>query len=83
MGEQANYLPERDVVFPQSGDIWEHYKGRKYVILKVAVNSDSGMHQVVYLAPPNNDQWFTRDLNTFMQHFQVDGKWVQRYRKQT
>lgn len=56
------------MVFPQQGEIWEHYKGERYVIFHFARDPD-GKVAVVY---GSINKMFVQGIDRFMQEVEHD-----------
>lgn len=63
--------------------IYEHYKGKRYEVLDVAVHTETNEFMVVYKALYKGDfpegRLWVRPLGMFMEHVTVDGKQVPRF----
>ena len=71
----------RDVIKP--GDVYEHYKGKRYKVICVSCCSETLSWYVVYEALYTNpvSQVWHRPLEMFLGTLTVDGKEVQRFVK--
>lgn len=63
--------------------IYEHYKGKKYLVLGVAKHSETKEDLVVYVTLYENDMasMWVRPLAMFAENVIVEGKSVPRFRK--
>jgi hypothetical protein len=63
--------------------IYQHYKGRKYLVLGVAKHSETLEDLVVYVTLYENDlsSMWVRSLTMFTEKVMIDGKSVPRFRK--
>ncbi len=63
--------------------IYQHYKGRKYLVLGVAKHSETLEDLVVYVTLYENDlsSMWVRSLTMFTEKVMVDGKSVPRFKK--
>lgn len=71
----------RDVIKP--GDVYEHYKGKRYKIIGVSCCSENLAWYVVYetlYINPVSQIWH-RPLEIFLGKIVVDGKKVQRFKR--
>ncbi len=62
---------------------YQHYKGKKYLVLGVAKHSETKEDLVVYVTLYENDMsaLWVRPLKMFLETVSVDGKVVQRFKK--
>ena len=64
--------------------IYEHYKGNRYEVLDLAINTETQEPMVIYKAlyqgnfPP--DTLWVRPLSMFQENVSLDGKLVPRFR---
>lgn len=63
--------------------LYEHYKGKKYLVLGVAKHSETLEELVVYVTLYENAEGpiWVRPLTMFIENVEVDGKSVPRFRK--
>lgn len=63
--------------------IYQHYKGKKYLVLGVAKHSETEEDLVVYVTLYENDRssLWVRPLTMFLEEINVDGKIVRRFKK--
>jgi hypothetical protein len=65
--------------------LYEHYKGKRYEVLDVAMHTETGEAMVIYKALykgdfPEDTLW-TRPLAMFKENVSVDGRFVPRFKK--
>lgn len=62
---------------------YQHYKGKKYLVLGVAKHSETQEDLVVYVSLYENDMsaLWARPLDMFLEEVTVDGKVFQRFAK--
>lgn len=51
---------------PKSGEIWQHFKQNKYLIITVATHTETGEQFVVYKALYGDYKDFVRPVEMFM-----------------
>ncbi|MEO8581069.1 MAG: DUF1653 domain-containing protein [Patescibacteria group bacterium] len=63
--------------------IYEHYKGKRYIVLGVAKHSETKEDLVVYVTLYENDMssLWVRPLEMFLEEVEVKGKVIPRFRK--
>lgn len=63
--------------------IYQHYKGKKYLVLRTAKHSETLEELVVYVALYENEKspLWVRPLQMFLEEVEVNGKKVPRFRK--
>lgn len=68
---------------PVSLGLYEHYKGKKYLVLGVAKHSETQEDLVVYVALYENDManLWVRPLAMFCEDVVVNGKKIARFKK--
>ena len=62
---------------PEPGDIWQHFMGGRYEVVRVEQREDDGVAQVVYRSPAG-EEW-TRSLEDFMGEVKVKDRKVPRF----
>lgn len=70
---QAQHLSE--------GDIYEHYKGKRYKILSVARHSETLEELVVYQALYGEGDVWVRPLGMFFETVMIEGKLEARFKR--
>lgn len=62
--------------------IYQHYKGKKYLVLGVAKHSESLENLVVYVALYENEtsNFWVRPLQMFTEEVEIDGKKIPRFK---
>lgn len=63
--------------------IYQHYKGKKYLVLGVAKHSETEEDLVVYVTLYENDRssLWVRPLTMFLEEVEADGKIIPRFKK--
>ncbi|MCD8484730.1 DUF1653 domain-containing protein [Candidatus Woesebacteria bacterium] len=63
--------------------LYQHYKGKKYLVLGVAKHSETLEDLVVYVSLYENEtaSMWVRPLEMFLESVEVDGQTVPRFRK--
>lgn len=81
MGVPVPQLPEDA---PKRGEIYRHYKGGRYQIVLLAVNSNDDEWMVVYEPLYENPDapYFTRPLKDWSEEVEWEGKKVRRFAKE-
>jgi len=62
---------------------YQHYKGKKYLVLGIAKHSETKEDLVLYVTLYENDMasMWVRPLKMFLEYVEVDGKMVPRFQK--
>lgn len=69
------------VPFIEAG-IYEHYKGKRYEVVGVGLDSETTKPVVVYVPLYKSDvPFWIRSYEMFLEFVEVDGKKVQRFKK--
>ena len=69
------------VPFIQAG-VYEHYKGKRYEVVGVGLDSETTKPVVVYVPLYESDvPFWIRSYKMFLEFVDVDGKKVQRFKK--
>lgn len=55
-----------DRELPKSGEIWQHFKQNKYLIITVAMHTETGENFVVYKALYGDYKDYVRPVEMFM-----------------
>lgn len=55
-----------DKELPKSGEIWQHFKQNKYLIITVAMHTETGENFVVYKALYGDYKDYVRPVEMFM-----------------
>lgn len=66
---------------PKAGEKYQHYKGGKYVILALAIDSDTEKRVVVYQDAHAPDKIWTRNLFIFLEEVEWEGRRIPRFTK--
>jgi hypothetical protein len=63
--------------------VYQHYKGKKYLVLGTAKHSETLEELVVYISLYENKEssLWVRPLKMFLENVDVDGKKVERFKK--
>jgi len=63
--------------------VYQHYKGKKYLVLGVAKHSETKEDLVVYVCLYDNDMasLWARPIAMFQEEVEIDGKLIPRFRK--
>lgn len=63
--------------------VYQHYKGKKYLVLAVAKHSETLEDLVIYVSLYENavSSMWVRPLSSFVEQVLVEGKLVPRFRK--
>jgi len=59
--------------------LYKHYKGKKYQVIGVAVNSETLEEYVVYIALYKKKLMWIRPLSMFMNTVNINGKTMRRF----
>ncbi len=76
-------IPPKPDGAPQKGEVYKHYKGDKYRVTGLALNSADDTWMVLYEPMYENavTEFFTRPLKEWRQVVEWEGKQVERFIK--
>jgi len=63
------------------GQIYEHYKNKRYRIITIARHSESLEEQVIYQALYGDGEVWVRPISLFLETVSVDGRSQPRFKK--
>lgn len=63
------------------GDIYEHYKGKRYKLISVARNSETLEEVVIYQALYEDQNVWSRPLRMFLENVEHEGRTVPRFKR--
>jgi|GEM_PF-2064712 Uncharacterized protein conserved in bacteria len=66
---------------PKSGQIWRHYKGKKYIVLSIAQYTERKDEKFVIYKRVHGLKVWARPLRMFMEDVSVDWHVVHRFTK--
>lgn len=68
----------QEKLLPQTGSIYEHYKGQRYQILTVGRHTETLEELVVYQALQDSEIW-VRPVSKFLETISLDGQMRPRF----
>lgn len=61
--------------------LYLHYKGNEYEVIRTAKHSETEEEFVVYFASKSPEQLWIRPLKMFIEHIELNGESIQRFKK--